>query len=126
MEYVDLYLKAPTGEAMIEDLRPLGFVEDDRLVISGDPPELVFEPGVRFVQSREGLFDLWFCGQLVRTPVVIGDDGTELAPPDYYPGVHLNLRCHDPDLAATVRAWPFEHGTEVLDPPPVSPSIVWA
>ena len=135
----DLYLKAPSKEAFINDLKNIaitvgGQVRDVGFVIQDEEGNDVL------AQSGRG-FALDYVGEIVVQSGTYTEEGEEITPPVKAEGAHVNIRIYNLPIKNTLpkqfdstsmkiedalKAKEFTHGTEILDPAPSTPVRKWA
>jgi hypothetical protein len=99
---IDLYVRAPSKEALLADLAPLGLVQDGGFVTASPRHALLY------------------IGQIAQNPGTLDTAGLQAAPPERLPGVYALLRC-DAALAGDARRAAFARGTALVDRPPGAP-----
>jgi len=93
---IDFYLHADNQFELFEDLDALGL-----LTVDGTP----------VTASEKHALD--YLGQVVATPAEIDEEGNEVAPATYLPGVYAALRCLDEAFATYV----YNSGITIVDKP---------
>lgn len=96
---IDIYLHAPTPEALTTDLETVGLAASGRLV-----------------EGSHG-HALTYLGPVLTTPGTYDAEGNEVTAPVYLNGVYALLRCLDDSLAGTVTEAAFPGGTIIVDRP---------
>jgi hypothetical protein len=86
----------------------------------GDFPQFVTEEGDLITASLTHA--LCHVGKIVDTPGTYDEEGNQITAPTFVDGEHFNLRLLDDSLAASIQS---TANTEVLDPEPATPAVVW-
>ncbi|MDQ7832025.1 MAG: hypothetical protein RDU30_09845 [Desulfovibrionaceae bacterium] len=102
---IDIFLHAPTKQALVDDLTPLGLAVDGEVVMTS---------------PRHGVGHL---GPVLERPAVCDDDGHQVAPQTVLPGVVAVVRCLDDALAVEIFQADFAAGTAVVDRPEHAPVL---
>ncbi len=103
---IDIYLHAPTPEALTADLETVGLAASGRLI-----------------EGSHG-HALTYLGPVLATPGTYDAEGNEVTAPVYLNGVYALLRCLDDALAVAVAGAAFPGGTAVVDRPEHAPAFV--
>lgn len=98
----DYYIHTNTLEEMKASLAPFGLVSEGEFLTA----------------SASHALD--YLGVVVSTPAEIDEDGEEISPAVFHPGVYAALRVQDDDLASQVEA----SGLNLVEKPQGAPS--WA